>query len=172
MKASVFIATSLDGYIARENGAIDWLPTGGNEDYGYREFANSVDTIVMGRHTFETVLGFGSWPYDRPVIVLTSRPLVIPEHLADRADVMTGPPPAVVEQLEQRGARHLYVDGGNTITRFLDARLITDLTITRVPVLLGAGIPLFGRFGGDVNLRHVDTRAFANGLVQSRYAVG
>lgn len=171
MKNSVFIATSLDGYIARSDGALDWLPTGSGEDYGYREFIDTVDTIVMGRHTYETVLGFGSWPYDRPVLVLTSRPLVIPEHLTGRADVMSGPPAAVVDYLAERGTRRAYIDGGNTITRFLDAGLITDITLTRVSVLLGEGIPLFGRFGGDIKLRHVDTRTFANGLVQSRYEV-
>lgn len=171
MKASVFIGTSLDGYIARRDGRLDWLPAGQGDDYGYQAFIETVDVIVMGRHTYETVLGFGEWPYDRPVRVLTSRPLVVPEHLTNRVDVMSGEPHEIVERLAANGAQHLYVDGGQTITRFLAAGQITDLVVSRVPVLIGSGIPLFGHIDHDIRVRHLETRTFPSGLVQSRYEV-
>lgn len=177
MQASVYIATSLDGFIARPDGSLDWLPgaDGGNdgtdddEDYGYGAFMASVDVLVMGRNTFETVLTFGDWSYDVPVVVLSSRSLTIPTAIGDVVEQMSGPPDQVVAQLEQRGAKHLYIDGGTTIQRFLDAGLITRLIITRVPVLLGSGIPLFGPLQRDIALRHIETRSYASGLVQSHY---
>lgn len=178
MKASVYIATSLDGFIARTNGALDWLPgsdgeeTGG-EDHGYREFMASVDYLVMGRNTFEVVLGFGGeWPYgEKPVVVLSSRPLEIPDRLAGRVESMSGSPHGVTNRLAERGAKHLYIDGGQTIQQFLAGGLIQQLIITRVPVLIGEGISLFGPLPHDIQLRHIDTRAFASGLVQSTYTV-
>jgi dihydrofolate reductase len=177
MKASVYIATSLDGFIARPDGGLDWLPGIGGaetgEDYGYRQFMDSVDCLVMGRSTYEVVLGFGGeWPYsEKPVVVLSSRPVDIPDRLADTVEWMSGPPTEVVQRLAERGAGHLYVDGGRTIQGFLAAGLIQQLIITRVPVLIGEGIPLFGPIPHDIKLRHIETRSFANGLVQSRYEV-
>lgn len=176
MKASVYIATSLDGFIARADGELDWL-TGGDggepgEDYGYQEFMNSVDYLVMGRNTYEKVLTFGGWPYTgTPVVVMTSRPLNIPAELAGAVEGMSGSAEEVARRLEERGAQHVYVDGGRTIQGFLAAGLIQQLIVTRVPVLIGDGIPLFGPLPRDVRLRHVETRAFASGLVQSRYEV-
>lgn len=177
MKASVYIATSLDGFIARADGGLDWLPgidgaeTG--EDYGYRDFMDSVDCLVMGRNTYAMVLGFGGeWPYgEKPVVVLSSHPVDIPADLANRVARMSGPPGEVVQRLAERGTRHIYVDGGQTIQGFLAAGLIQQLIITRVPVLIGEGIPLFGPLLQDIRLRHIETHAFANGLVQSRYEV-
>jgi dihydrofolate reductase len=172
MKASVFIATSLDGFIARPDGDLDWLIGSGQghgEDYGYNTFIADVDTIVMGRGTYEKVLTFGQWPYlGKRVVVLSSG--AIPQPPAD-ADVrqLRGSPSEVVEQLTAAGARHAYVDGGQTVQRFLDAGLIQRLIITRVPVLLGQGIPLFGPTSRDIPLRHVATRAFGTGFVQSEY---
>lgn len=177
MKASVYIATSVDGFIARLNGAIDWLPVGGDEageeDYGYREFMDSVDYLVMGRGTYEVVLSFGGeWPYaGKRVVVLSSRPLEIPERIADSVEWMSGSPQEVVRRLAERGAKHLYIDGGKTIQGFLVAGLIQHLTITRIPVLIGEGLPLFGPVPHDVRLHHLETRTFANGLVQSKYEV-
>ena len=179
MKASAYVATSLDGYIARENGDLDWLPGGGsddsndsNEDYGYQAFMDTVDVLVMGRNTYEKVLTFGDWPYgDKRVVVLSSRTLDIPSRLAQSVESMSGSPAELVRRLLERGARHLYVDGGKTIQGFLEAGLLQELTITRVPVLIGSGIPLFGPLRWDVKLRHIETRHFANGLVQSRYEV-
>ena len=171
MKASVFIATSLDGFIARANGDLDWLPAGGGEPHGYDEFIASVDALVIGRKTFETVLAFDTWPYgQKPVFVLSTRTLA-PAPLGAVVESMSGQPADIVSQLEARGIRHVYVDGGITIQRFLQAGLIQRLIITRVPVLLGTGIPLFGPLAGDIFLRHVGTRQYASGLVQSEYVV-
>jgi dihydrofolate reductase len=171
MNASVFIATSLDGFIARANGAIDWLPPGGGEEHGYDAFIATVDALVIGRNTFETVLTFGTWPSKKPVFVLTTRPLPAPAPAAAVLERMSGDPREIVSQLAARGVRHIYVDGGITIQRFRRAGLIQRLIITRIPVLLGDGIPLFGALPGDVALRHVATRQYASGLVQSEYVV-
>jgi len=174
MKASVFIATSVDGYIARKDGGIDWLGEGDpeGEDYGYGQFFDSVDCLVMGRNTFEKVLSFDAWHYgEKPVVVLTTRSLKIPDKLAATVDTMQGTPAEVVEQLSARGARHLYVDGGVTIQTFLEAGLIQRLTIARIPVLIGDGIPLFGTISRDIQLRHVETKTFENGIVQTEYEV-
>jgi dihydrofolate reductase len=171
VKASVFIGTSLDGFIARANGDLDFLPPGGGEPHGYDEFMATVDALVIGRKTFETVLTFDKWPYgEKPVFVLSSRPLAAapPEAVLER---MSGAPAEIVSQLAARGIGHIYVDGGITIQRFLQDGLVQRLIITRVPVLIGAGIPLFGAVPRDMILRHVATRAYASGLVQSEYVV-
>ncbi len=171
MPASVFIATSLDGFIARPNGALDWLPSDEVEPHGYDEFIASVDAVVMGRKTFETVLTFDGWPFTKPVVVLRSRPSSLQAPAGARCEFMSGGPPEVVARLEARGLRHLYIDGGVTIQGFLSANLIQRMIITRIPVLLGAGIPLFGPLVRDVRLRHVATRSYPSGLVQSEYLV-
>src|SRR3990172_1916034 len=171
VKASVFIGTSLDGFIARVNGDLDFLPPGGGEPHGYDEFIATVDALVIGRKTFETVLKFDTWPYgEKPVFVLSTRSLA-PAPLGAVVERLSGDPAEIVSQLDARGIRHVYVDGGITIQRFLQAGLIQRLTITRVPVLIGAGIPLFGAIQRDIVLRHVGTRQYASGLVQSEYVV-
>lgn len=172
MTVSVFVGTSLDGFIARPDGALDWLPAGGGEPHGYDEFIASVDAIVIGRKTFETVLAFPSWPYgDKRVVVLSSRPVDSAAAVGGVVEQMSGPPAQIVSRLAATGAHHLYVDGGVTIQRFLRAGLIQRLILTRVPVLIGQGIPLFGALPKDVRLRHVSTRHFPSGLVQSEYEV-
>jgi dihydrofolate reductase len=170
MKASVFVGTSLDGFIARADGSFDFLPAE-PEPHGYEEFFATVDAMVIGRKTYETVLGFGGWAYGKkPVFVLSSGsiaaapPGAVVEH-------MSGAPADIAAQLEARGIQHIYVDGGLTIQRFLEAGLIHRLIITRVPVLIGTGIPLFGPLQRDISLTHVSTRHFPSGLVQSEYAV-
>jgi dihydrofolate reductase len=174
IRCSVFIATSLDGFIARKNGGLDWLPgsdgdTGG-EDHGYEEFFSSIDTLVMGRNTYELALTFGEWPYHgKRVVVLSSRYPQIPTRLAEEVEGTSASPTEIVRRLESSGSAHVYVDGGKTIQSFLQAGLIQDMTITRVPVLLGEGIPLFGPLDGDIKLQHESTRSFESGLVQSRY---
>jgi dihydrofolate reductase len=176
MQASVYIATSLDGFIARANGDLDWLTAGesagSSEDYGYQEFLQTVDILVMGRHTYEKALTFKAWPYgSKPVVVLSSQPVPIPPHLAASVAWLSGTPDEVMQRLAARGARHLYVDGGKTIQRFLAAGCIQQLIITRLPILLGSGIPLFGPLPHEIGLRHIATRQFANGFVQSQYEV-
>jgi dihydrofolate reductase len=170
MKASVFVGTSVDGFIARVNGELDFLPPE-PEPHGYDEFMASVDALVIGRNTFDTVLGFGGWAYGaKPVFVLSTRDLPpVPEGAV--VERMSGEPAAILAELEPRGIGHVYVDGGITIQRFLRAGLIQRLIVTRVPVLIGSGIPLFGALPRDVVLEHVATRQYASGLVQSEYVV-
>ena len=172
MIASVFVGTSLDGFIARPNGAFDFLPVDGGEPHGFEEFLASVDAIVMGRNTFEVVLPLQPWPYgDKRVVVLSNRPLNLSITSGSVIEQMAGPPEQIVSQLTASGIQHIYVDGGITIQRFLRAGLIQRLTITRVPVLIGEGIPLFGSLPHDVQLRHIATRHYPSGLVSSEYHV-
>jgi len=173
LRASVFIATSVDGFIARTDGAIDWLPAQtDDEDYGYQAFMDSVDALVMGSNTFALASSFTPWPYgSKPVVVLSSRALAIPPALAGTVESMCASPHAVMQRLAARGLRHVYVDGGRTIQGFLRDGLIDRLIITRIPILLGSGRPLFGTVARDVQLRHVATQAYPNGLVQSTYDV-
>ncbi|TAN04180.1 MAG: dihydrofolate reductase [Rhodanobacteraceae bacterium] len=171
MKTSVFVGTSLDGFIARLGGELDFLPANGGEPHGYDEFFASVDALVIGRKTYETVLAFDNWPYgDKPVFVLsTRRPTPAPDGAI--IEWLSGGPAEIVSQLAARGLEHIYVDGGITIQRFLRAGLIQRIIITRVPVLIGAGIPLFGHLSRDIVLKHVTTRAYASGMVTSEYEV-
>ena len=171
MKASVFIGASLDGFIARANGDLDFLPEN-PEPHGYDEFMASVDTTVIGRKTFETVLAFPDWPYaNKRVVVLSSRPLDLSSVKGGRVEQMAGDPSEIVSKLAATGSHHLYIDGGITIQRFLRAGLIQRLIITRVPVLIGEGVPLFGALPRDIRLHHVATRTYPSGLVSSEYLV-
>ena len=173
MRTSVFVGTSLDGFIARPDGTLDFLSAGEAEPepFGFEEFLSTVDALVMGRNTYEVVLPFPTWPYGaKPVFVLSSRPLPPPPDGAIVERIL-GTPPEVLSQLSTRGFGHVYVDGGATIQAFLRAGLVQRLVVSRVPVLIGAGIPLFGALDRDIQLRHVATRHFSSGLVQSEYEV-
>ena len=168
-RCSAFIATSLDGFIAREDGGIDWLTpllaTG--EDYGYKRFFGTIDAIVFGRKTYETALGFGEWPYaGKRCVVLTHRPLAA-HHGEEPYD---GPLDALVGWLGEDGTKRIYVDGGDVIRQFLAAGLLDNLVVSIVPVLLGSGVPLFAR-GGERWLRLVESRSFSTGVVQIEYRV-
>jgi len=170
MTVSVFIGTSLDGFIARRNGSFDFLPAGGGEPHGYDEFIAEIDALVIGRHTFETVLGLDDWPYEgKRVVVLTNRELDMSGLDGRNVEQMAGEPADIVAALAATGARHLYVDGGITIQDFLRAGLIDRIIITRVPVLIGDGIPLFGALPRDLALDHVGTHTYGGGLVKSEY---
>lgn len=174
MANMVFIATSLDGYIARVDGSIDWLtrftdPDG--SDYGFSEFMSRVDCLLMGRLTFESVLAFPEWPYkDKPVFVLSRSLKALPEAFKGRAEIVSGPLPALVAALGARGYKNIYVDGGATIRSLLAEDLIDEITISRVPVLLGAGRPLFGPAHAELAFRHLGTEVFRDGLIKSRYS--
>ena len=173
MLASVFVGISVDGFVARKNGAFDFLPPGGGEEHGYEAFMASVDALVIGRGTFEVVLGMEPWPYGKKrVVALSSRTLDLSKVKGGVVEQMAGEPAEIVARLEATGVRHAYIDGGVTIQRFLRAGLIQRLTITRVPVLIGTGIPLFGPVDRDIKLTHVATRSYKTGLVQSEYTVG
>lgn len=179
MKASVYIATSLDGFIARENGDLDWLPgsqpgegEGSAEDYGFQAFMDSIDVLVMGRNTYEMVLSFGQWPYGNKRVVVLSRSLTqISDKLPKTVELKSGSPSEIAKELQASGAKHLYIDGGKTIQGFLNAGLVQEIIITRIPVLIGQGIPLFGPVNEDLKLQHIETRSFENGFVQSKYQV-
>jgi dihydrofolate reductase len=172
LTASVFIGTSVDGFIARLNGEFDFLPPDGGEPHGYNEFMASVDALVIGRKTFETVLAFPQWPYGKKrVVVLSSRPVDLSAVRGGVVEQMAGSPSEIVSRMAATGAHHLYIDGGETIQRFLRAGLIQRMIITRVPVLIGQGIPLFGSLPRDVKLRHVATQQYASGLVKTEYQV-
>ena len=170
MKLSVFCGVSVDGFLGRPNHALDFLDAGGQEPHGFEEFYKSVDVLVIGRRTYEVVLTFGDWPYGKkPVIVLSSHPLDFSKVKGGSVEQMAGEPVEIVKQIKSRGFKHAYIDGGVTIQRFLASGCIDRLVITRVPVLIGAGIPLFGAVPHDIRLRHVATRCYKGGLVQSEY---
>jgi dihydrofolate reductase len=171
LTASVFIGTSVDGFIARTNGDLDFLPSDGGEPHGYDEFIASVDALVIGRKTFETVLTFGTWPYgEKRVVVLSSRVLDL-SAVRGNVEQMAGPPAEIVSKLAASGVHHIYVDGGVTIQEFLRAGLIQRLIITRVPVLIGEGIPLFSSLPHDIRLHHLATQSYPSGLVKTEYRV-
>lgn len=173
MTNSVYIATSLDGYIADKNGGLDWLesvPNPESVDIGWADFIAHIDALVMGRTTFETVCGFDmEWPYTKPVFVLSNTMHAIPIAYQGKAECLSGPLERVVETLHQRGFKNLYIDGGKTIQGFLQADLIDDLIITRIPVVLGGGIPLFGSLSEHLMFEHVSTKVALNELVQTHY---
>jgi dihydrofolate reductase len=169
-----FIACSLDGYIARPDGGLDWLtslPAPEGEDFGYSAFMAGIDAILMGRATYDTVLGFPDWPYDRPVRVLTrDAGRVRPAPAGADARPVSGPLPGVLAGLAAEGFGRVYVDGGQTISGLLRAGLLDRLILTRVPVLLGAGLPLFVQTGPEMRLAALGTRVWPNGFVQTDYA--
>ncbi|GAA2904779.1 dihydrofolate reductase family protein [Streptosporangium fragile] len=170
--AAVFIATSLDGFIARPDGDIDWLTDRGAQagDMGYQAFMDGIDTIVTGRATYEKVLTFGAeqWPYDgKHVAVLSTR---MDADADDRVTVHRDMD-RLVRDLTGRGSKSVYADGGQVVQSFLRAGLLDEITITTVPILLGAGLPLFGTLGRDVELTHRSTDVFGGGFVQTTYTV-
>ena len=176
IRASVFIATSLDGFISRKDGSIDWLneanalvPKG--EDCGYKAFSDCVDVMVMGRNTFDLVRTFDTWPYgDKRVVVLSSRAVEIPEEWRKTVSSSSEAPEDLMRRLDAEGCQHVYVDGGITIQRFLAAGLINELTVTLIPVLLGEGRPLFGSLKQDIKLQLVRSKAYDFGFVQVTYS--
>lgn len=173
--AHVFIATSLDGYIARPDGDIEWLLQRDDpaEDHGYNDFIADKDMIVMGRGCYEKVLTFDAWHYALPVLVL-SRQLAgtsVPVALEGKVRFADLTPRQAMAELAQQGVRRIYLDGGQLVQSFLREGLVADMVITTVPVLIGAGRRLFGALPEDVDLKLVSSRAFASGLVQSTYLV-
>jgi dihydrofolate reductase len=172
LKTSVFVGTSLDGFIARHNHEFDFLPEGGGEPHGYDEFMAGIDALVIGRNTYDKVMSFTNWPYaGKRVVVLSSRPLATSAIAGEQIEVMNGTPREIVDRLERTGATHAYIDGGITVQRFMRAKLIQRLVITRVPVLIGEGIPLFGSLPHDIKLKHLQTTSYKSGLVKSEYEV-
>jgi len=174
MKTSVFCGISVDGFIARRDDGLDFLDTENQEPHGFDEHWASIDVVVIGSNMFRVakVLGKGQWLYGKkPVVVLSTRPLDLTWIKGGVVEQMSGTPAQIVRQLTRRGFKHAYIDGGITIQRFLAAGLITRMVITRVPVLIGQGIPLFGPVPRDIRLRHIATRTYSGGLVQSEYEI-
>ena len=171
MKTSVYIGTSLDGFIARMDGNIDWLTQYANDDaiHAYQEFINGIDAIVIGRGTFEKILTFPSWPYEKKAFVLSTSLKQLPGTLKDKATLLSMKPKELLSYLAGMDFSSIYVDGGKVIQYFLKEDLIDDLIISRVPVLIGNGIPLFGFLNGDLKFKHMRTEIQSNGLVRSYY---
>jgi len=172
-KNKVFIATSMDGYIADKNGGIEWLdsiPELNQIDTGYHRFMEEVDAVVMGRTTFETVLGFGiDWPYQKPVFVLSTSLKNVPAELEGRVEIVSGDLQKVLEQIHQKGFYRLYIDGGRTIQSFLREDLIDELTITVIPYVLGGGTPLFGDLSDKMTFACVNSEIFLRSVVQNQF---
>ncbi len=172
---SVFIATSLDGFIARPDGDIDWLMAASTpddpNDYGYADFMSSVDVLVMGRNSFEKVLTFGEWPYEKRVVVMSHSRKEIPADLNGKVDLFSGTLQELVAKLQSEGVKKVYVDGGKLIQSFLQEGLIDDMIITQIPILIGEGIPLFGPLAKDVKLSLVEAKGYASGFVQVKYEI-
>ncbi len=173
MKVSVFCGVSVDGFLARSDDALDFLSSGEQEPHGFNEFLANVDVVVIGRRTFEVVqrLGHLALYGKKQVVVLSGRSLDLSMVKGAIVEQMSGEPAEVVEQLNGRGFKHAYADGGITIQRFLAAGCVDRIVITRVPVLIGAGVPLFGSVPRDIPLRHVATHSYPGGLVQTEYEV-
>ena len=171
MKTSVYIGTSLDGFIAKTDGNIDWLTQYANDDaiHAYEEFMNGIDAIVIGRGTFEKILTFPSWPYEKKAFVLSTSLKQLPDTLKDKATLLSMRPKEILSYLSGIGFSSIYVDGGKVIQDFLKDDVIDDLIISKVPVLIGNGIPLFGFLGADLQFKHIRTEVQSNGLVRSYY---
>ncbi|WP_413160019.1 dihydrofolate reductase family protein [Capilliphycus salinus ALCB114379] len=172
MARYVYIATSLDGFIATKDGGLDWLfdiPNPEGSDYGFTEFISGMDALVMGRNTFEKILTFEEWPYPKPVFVLSNHLKNIPSSVEGKAEIIRGNLKELVAQLQEQGYHNLYIDGGGVIQSFLEEDLIDEMIITRVPILLGEGFPLFGKLSQSLKFRHLKTQIYNNTLVQSFY---
>lgn len=169
-----FIAASLDGFIAREDDDLSWLEDETlkipSEDYGYQEFFNSIDTIVLGRRTYETISNFSKWPYaNKRVVVLSHAPLTLLGDTSTMVESASLRPEELVSYLKNTGSEKVYVDGGKTIQSFLEAGFIDEITLTIIPILLGRGIPLFNSQSKECRLDLVHQKTYKNGYVQVRY---
>jgi len=171
MTTTVYVGTSLDGFIARKDGDIDWLVKFQNKEVhdSYQKFINKIDAIVTGRGTYEKVLSFPVWPYDKKVFVLSTTLKQIPGKLKEKVILLSMKPKELLNHLSGEGFSNIYIDGGKVIQSFLKEDLIDELIITRVPVLIGTGIPLFGWLDNDLQFEHLKTDIYSDGLVKSCY---
>ena len=171
MNVIVYIGTSLDGFIARKDGDIDWLTQFASDEaiQAYQEFTSRIDAIVIGRGTFEKVLSFPSWPYDKKVFVLSKSIRQLPAELKEKATVLSKSPTQLLSYLSSLGFSGIYIDGGKVIQDFLKEDLVDELIISKVPILIGNGIPLFGELNTDLKFKHIRTQVQSNGLVRSYY---
>ena len=173
-KISVYIAMSMDGYIARKDGGLDWLDRvhfasdGPNEDYGHGPFIGSIDALILGRKTYETVAAFPDWPYKGKRVVVLSDSL---QSVKPEAELFSGELTRLASKLHAEGIQHIWVDGGLTISRFLASQMVDSLTISLIPVILGSGIPLFNKIDKEIACRFVSSRSFPSGLTQLNYEI-
>jgi dihydrofolate reductase len=168
----VYVAASIDGYIAKSDGDIDWLheqPNPNNDDYGYSNFIENIDALIMGRHTYEKVRTFGEWHYEKKVFVLSSVLKQVPDELAGKVEFISGSPKEILAHVNSLGFNNLYIDGGKVIQSFLAGDLIDELIITRIPILLGGGLPLFGELDNPLKFTHKSTEVYDNALVKSHF---
>ena len=168
----VYIATSLDGFIARKDGNLDWLmeiPNTENNDYGFSSFLDKIDGIIMGRRTFETVITFNEWPYTKPVFVLSNTLREVPDKYQDKAEIVKGNLNEILDSMKLNGFNNFYIDGGKTIQSFLKLNLIDELIITRIPIILGSGIPLFTEMDSEIKFEHINTETLNKDLIKSTY---
>ena len=171
MNTIVFVGTSLDGFIARTDGEFDWLSQFANDEAirAYEELINRIDAIVIGRGTFEKVLTFPSWPYEKKVFVLSTSITEAPASISGKVTILSMAPGALLSHLSGMGYSTIYVDGGKVIQAFLKEDLIDEMIISKAPVLIGSGIPLFGYLDQDLAFKHIKTDVCSNGLVRSYY---
>lgn len=172
MSNIIYIATSLDGFIARNDGNLDWLmevPNPDKSDFGFAEFMNRVDGVIMGRKTFDIVVGFGEWAYTKPVFVLSNTLTELSDFYKDKAEIVKGEIKDILESLSARGIKNIYVDGGKTIQSFLKEDFIDEMIITRIPILLGSGIPLFADNGKDLKFKPIKNEMLNEHLVKTTY---
>ena len=171
MKTTVYVGTSLDGFIARKDGNIDWLVKYQNKEVhdSYNEFINRIDAMVIGRGTYEKVLSFPEWPYEKKVFVLSTSLKQIPGTLNEKATLVAMKPAELLNYLSDKGFSNIYIDGGKVIQSFLREDLVDELIITKVPELIGTGIPLFGYLDNDLRFEHIKTNIYSDGLVKSQY---
>ncbi len=173
MSNIVNIATSLDGYISDKDDGLDWLdliPNPDRLDFGWADFMNRIDAMVMGRKTFEKVCSFDcDWPYTKPVFVLSRSLELLPEEYKGKAEIIEGPLSEVLQTIKAKGYEHLYIDGGVTVQSFLKEDLIDEMIITVIPVLLGGGTPLFAELPEQIEFECMESQVFLNSLVQTQY---
>jgi dihydrofolate reductase len=185
MKCSAFIATSADGYIAKSDGGVEWLESSGNldvdmseyGDMGFSDYFSSVDCMIMGRKCMEVIASFNltpeQWPYgDTRIIALSSTIKEAPKSLPGRVEMYSGDINLLLSSLEGEGYKHAYIDGGATIQSFLKLERINEITITQVPLLLGGGIPLFGKMDREIKLENAEVTSYPNDFIQIKYGVG
>lgn len=167
-KVSIYIATSIDGYIARKDGNLDWLQFGheGDEDYGFKKFIESVDALILGRKTYQVVSQFGDWPYKGKRVIVLSHSL---KEVREEAELFCDKITDLLSKLYSEGIRHIWVDGGITASKFLEAGLVDELTISKIAMILGSGIPLFNMMNKEHECRLISTKSYPSGLVQLKY---
>lgn len=174
VRCAAYLGMSLDGFIAGPNDELDWLEgveAIAGEDFGFGAFMTSVDALVMGRRTFEAVLGFDiPWPYAKPILVMSSSLQQIPERATD-SELFAGDPAAAIAEAADRGWTKLYIDGGRLVSSFINEGLLDELVVSVLPVALGTGIPVFGALEKLTWFSHVSTTTFDNGMVQTTYTL-